>query len=150
VARGDSRGMGRVRVPLASSTVRWVAVAAVAGVILAASVARPTGVEPVAGPFGLVGADKYLHGSGYAVLALAFAYALAEREAGRVAVVAFLAATVFGVGVELVQLPLAYRTFSRWDAVANATGAAVVAVCWRPLRERVRFGPTAAETGAGS
>jgi len=135
--------MGRVRVPLAPSVVRWSFVAVVAGVILAASVVRPTGAGATLGPFGVLGVDKYLHAVGYAVLALALAYALADRDAGRVAVAVVLAAASFGLVVELVQLPLAYRTFSLADAAANATGAGVVALGWRPVWRRVQFGPGA-------
>jgi VanZ family protein len=92
----------------------------------------------------VLGIDKYLHFLGYAGFALVLAYALAGQSAGRIAVVVFLGAAGFGLFVELLQLPLAYRTFSLADAAANAAGATVVAVAWRPLRRRVRFRPVAA------
>lgn len=133
--------MTRVRVPLLPSKARWLVVALVAGGILLASVTRPTAVRRVTGPFGVLGIDKYLHFLGYAALALVLAYALAGRETERVAVTVFLAVVSFGLFVELLQLPIAYRTFSLADAVANAAGATAVAVGWRPLRRRVRFRP---------
>jgi VanZ family protein len=136
--------MARVRVPLLPASARWLIVALVAGGILVASVTRPTAVRRVTGPFGVLGVDKYLHFLAYAGFALVLAYALAGRTAERIAVVVFLAAVSFGLFVELLQLPLAYRTFSLADAAANATGATVVAVCWRPLRRRVRFRPVTA------
>ena len=137
--------MDRVRVPLASSVVRWSLVAVVAGTILAASVVRPTGAPAGPGPFGVFGMDKYLHFLAYAGLATALVYALVGTNTDRVAVVVFVAAVGFGLFVELLQLPLGYRTFSLADAAANAVGATVVTAGWRLARTRVRFRPVAVD-----
>jgi len=145
VARRRSRGMARARVPLLPAVARWLLVAVVAGVILYSSVTRPTAIRRVTGPFGVLGLDKYLHFLAYAGLATALVYALAGTSTERVAVVVFVAAVAFGLFVELLQLPIAYRTFSLADAATNAAGASVVAVGWRLARDRVRFRPVAVD-----
>ena len=137
--------MARLRVPLLPSSARWLLVALVAVGILYASLTRPTAVRRVTGPLGVLGLDKYLHFFGYAALALVLAYALAGNSPEYVAVAVFLGAAGFGLGVEFLQLPIAYRTFSLADAAANAAGATVVAVCWPVVRARVRFRPVAVE-----
>lgn len=136
----------RPRIPLFPPVVRWLAVALVAGVVLFASVTRPAGVGGALGPFGVLGIDKYLHALAYAALAGTLAYALADAPVERVAVVVFLAAVGFGLGVELVQSALPYRTFSLRDAAANAVGATLAAVLWRTFSRRVRFRPVGRET----
>jgi VanZ family protein len=133
--------MTRVRVPLLPTSARWFAVVAVAGVILAASVTRPAGAVGLTGPFGVLGIDKYLHFLAYAGLAATLVYALADSSVERVAVAVFVVAAGFGLIVECLQFPLAYRTFSLADAATNAFGATAVAVGWRAVRRRVRFRP---------
>lgn len=140
--------MNRVRVPLLPAIARWFVVAAVAAVILYSSVIRPAAFVHVTGPFGVLGLDKYLHFLAYAGLAAALVYALADSSVERVAIVVFLAAVAFGLFVELLQLPIPYRTFSLADAATNAVGATVVAVGWRLLRDRVRFRPVAVESSS--
>ncbi|MFB6143572.1 MAG: VanZ family protein [Halorientalis sp.] len=129
------------RLPLLPAPVRWAGVAAVATLILAASVTRPTGAAGTLGPLGLVGLDAYLHAAAYATLALALGYALADSRVERVAVVVAIAALGFGVGVELLQSALPYRTPSLSDVLANAVGAVAVALLWRALLRRVRLRP---------
>jgi hypothetical protein len=94
-----------------------------------------TGDVSLAGPLG-IGADKWLHATGYAVVA---GLAAASRDRGAVtasprrvfqfvAVVAVVAA--FGAGVEVAQSVVPGRTTSGADTVANAVGAAVGVACW--------------------
>ena len=134
---------------------RWAAVAVVAGGIFYASLlaAPDTGLPPL-GPLGTFGMDKWLHALAYAGLAGTLAVALAPgRTTGRatttmratttgrtttaglsavrVAVLALVLATGYGVGIEFVQAPLPKRYFSVVDMVANATGAVSGALGWR-------------------
>jgi len=129
------------RLPLLPASVRWAAVVLVAGTVLYASVTRPATGGRVLGPLGVLGLDKYLHALAYAALAGLLAYALADAPVERVAVVVFVAAVGFGVGIELVQSTLPYRTFSLRDVGANAVGATLAAALWRVLSRRVRFRP---------
>jgi VanZ family protein len=130
--------------PLASST-RWVrrlAPVAWAGFVLVASVIEPSGGAPSPPVLGLP-ADKVLHGLTYATLAAALAVGLAtveserlpgnvlrERPLGRVALLAVVVATAYGLAIEGVQFPIPYRTFDLLDALANAVGAVVGAAGW--------------------
>lgn len=84
----------------------------------------------LAGPFG-VGADKWVHAAGYAVVA-GLAAATRGPRRGLLALVAVIAVVAaVGVGVEVVQSVVPGRTTSTADAVANTVGAAVGVVCWR-------------------
>lgn len=105
----------------------WLPAIAVGGAILAASVVRVPGEpSPTPGPIGLT--DPF-HLVGYAALAVAVAVALPKhREPARgihVGAVAVAVATLFGVGIELVQAPIPWRSFAVADAAVNAVGAAV-------------------------
>jgi hypothetical protein len=110
------------------------------GVVLVGSLvpAPSTGDASLAGPFG-VGADKWVHAAGYAVVA-GLAAATRDRHgvtasprpvlrfAAVIAVVAAVAA--FGAGVEVAQSFVPGRTTSGADAVANTVGAAVGVASW--------------------
>jgi len=133
-------------VPLVPGPVRWLLVGLVAAGILAVSIVPTGAAGQTTGPLG-VGADKYLHALGYAVLALALTYAMAGWRPRIAAVAAFAVAVAFGLGVELVQFPLAYRRFSLLDLAANATGASAVALGWGVFGHRLRF--RRVETGHG-
>ena len=112
---------------------RWLAVVAVAGGILYASVLDPpaSGLTPL-GPLGLVGMDKWLHALAYAGLAGTLAVALAPRTpTSRVVVLAGLLSVGYGVGIEFVQAPLPERSFSLADVAADAVGAALGLLGWR-------------------
>jgi VanZ family protein len=128
-----------VRVPVLPRPVRYAGALGVAAVLLWASVIRPPATDPGGQPFVLFGVpgDKWLHAVAYAGLAGALAYArLAERR--DLLVVAFVA-VAYGLAIEGVQAPLAYRAFSLADAAANAVGATVGAALWtrvRPLAVR--------------
>lgn len=126
------------QLPVVERWIRWLAVAVVAVGILWASVTRPTAVRDVLGPLGIVGFDKWLHAVAYAVLAVVLGYALVEWDATVAAIGVLLAAMAFGLGVELLQSTIPYRTFSRWDLLANGVGATVVAVAWRAIAPRLR------------
>jgi VanZ family protein len=123
---------------------RWVAVVAVAGGILYASVLDPTdsGGLPPLGPLGLVGLDKWLHAVAYAGLAGVLAVALSPgRRFARAAVLAVVLAVGYGVALEFVQAPLPERYFSVADMAADAVGAVLAVLGLRVLvavADRVR------------
>lgn len=136
-------GMVEVHLPLASRPVRYGLVAAVAAVVLVSSVVE-TGATPTSpGPFGLVGMDKWSHALAYAGLAATLAYASVESQ-GRGRLVPVVSLTIaFGIGVELLQWPIPYRTASAADALADAVGACLLALGWWWLGRFARFVPTA-------
>ncbi|MFB6234178.1 MAG: VanZ family protein [Halopenitus sp.] len=123
---------------VASTRLRgWLPAIAVGVAILAASVVRVPD-EPTPNT-GLVGRTDLFHIAGYAALALVVAVTLSEnRELPRsIHVGAVAVATLFGVGIELVQAPIPWRSFAVADAVSNAVGAVVGAAvlgCWRRWR----------------
>lgn len=117
---------------------RWLVVAALAAVVLVASLV-PGGGGSFGSPFGFVAGDKWLHAVGYAVLAGAVTFA-----DGR-AVVGVLAAVAYGALVELLQLGVPYRSASALDAVANLVGAVVgAALLVAALGAYERYGGDAA------
>lgn len=139
-----------VRPPVSDSTslarvTRWarrVLPVAWAAFVLVASVTEPSGGPPSPPVFGLP-ADKVLHGLTYATLAAAVAVGLATpslraavgaplrgRSRRRVALLAVVVATAYGLAIEGVQYPIPYRTFDLLDAVANAVGAVIGAAGW--------------------
>lgn len=127
--------MGRTASRRVPASVRWLAVALVAGVILVASVLpRSTGVAPPAapGPVAPVGADKWLHALAYAGLAgaLLYAQAVTQRSPPWALALALAVAVGFGLAVELVQAPLPTRRFELLDVVANGAGAALTVAVW--------------------
>jgi VanZ family protein len=82
-----------------------------------------------------------LHVLGYGVFALALAYATldAGRTRRRLLFVVGAAMTL-GLGLELVQSTLPYRTFSYADMAANALGA-LVGLLWMAVESRVEYVP---------
>jgi VanZ family protein len=133
--------MVTVRVPLVSRSLRYGVVGFVAAVILVASVVEPGAATPSRGPFGLIGMDKWSHAVAYGTLTATLAYAAAvSGNWGRLAAVTCLA-VAFGIGVELVQWPIPYRTASVADVLADAVGACLLALCWWWLSRFVRFVP---------
>lgn len=119
---------------------RYALPVAVAAAIVLASVVDPAGggSRVAVGP---VGADKFVHATGYAVLTAALLVAgrpfEGRRRAG--AALAVVLATALGAGLEVVQATLPARTFSVGDAAANALGALAAALLWR-RRNRGRSG----------
>ncbi len=124
-----SRGL-----PVAPHPVRWAGVLACAGLILVASV-LDTGSGPQPTVFG-IGLSLYLHLVAYAGLAGAIGYALLGVDRRALAVAA-AGAVLFGVGVELVQAPIPYRTASTLDVLVNGLGAALGAAVWRAVAPMV-------------
>lgn len=126
---------------VASPRVRFGLVAVWALVLLYASVSDPSGT-PLArsGPLGLFGVDKWLHAGGYAVLAVLLAYALLPRwrDVRRGSIAALLLAGGYGLAMELLQAPLAYRSFDPLDATANVLGALAVVLAVALTREVIR------------
>ncbi|SDZ89302.1 VanZ like family protein [Haloplanus vescus] len=121
---------------VSSGTVRWALVVAVAALVFAASVVRPSGAaSTLPGASGLVSATGWLHAVAYATLAVLVANAL--RGDGRPDWVAlgagFALATAYGAGIELVQSTLAYRAFETADLLVNTVAAALSVVLWRIL-----------------
>jgi len=122
---------------LPARRVRIGAALVVALAVTVASLVPPGDGLSITGPLGVLGIDKWLHGIAYAGLAGTTAFALVEdvRVDVRLALRAGLGAILYGVGVELLQAALPYRTFSLLDAAANSVGAVVgVAVAVLVLR----------------
>jgi VanZ family protein len=51
----------------------------------------------------------------------------------------FVLATGFGLGIEVLQRGIPYRTFDPADVAVNAAGAALAVTGWKLLVRRVRF-----------
>lgn len=131
-----------VHLPLVPRSVRWLLVGAVLATILVFSVVRPPGMDRLAtGPFGVLPLSTWLHGVGYAGLAFVLAYALqhSPRPDWQVLCFVFAFAAGYGVGMELIQSTLAYRTFDTGDILVNAVAAALAVTGWKLLVQRVRF-----------
>ena len=134
--------MRRLRVPLIPNTARWIAVLAVAGIILYYSIQPGPGTQVFrTGPLGLFPYSDWLHFLAYACLAVMLAYALHDSRFPdwQVFVLVFVCAVGYGVLIELLQSQLPSRTFAIADMGVNAVGAAVAVVCWRVLVRYVRF-----------
>jgi len=132
----------RVHLPLAPRSVRWLFVTAVLAAILVSSVVRPPAAARAAlGPFGVLPLSTWLHGVGYAGLALVLAYALqtSPRPDWQILCAVFAFATAYGAGIELLQSTIAYRSFDTADILANAVAAALAVTGWKLLVRRVRF-----------
>lgn len=95
---------------------RWTVVGVLGVLVLAASLA-PGGGRALTGPLGIIGLDKWLHATAYAVLAAAVTFADGRATVGVASAVAY------GVLVELLQLGVPYRSASVLDAAANLVGA---------------------------
>lgn len=114
--------------------------ATIAASILVASVVRVPGNAP-ADP-GLVTLTDPFHLVGYAALAFALVNALATRRhvSPALLVSAVALATLYGVGIEVVQAPLPWRSLAAVDAAVNAVGAALGAVGFLAWHRRRRAG----------
>lgn len=73
-----------------------------------------------------------LHVLGYAVLSGTLAVALAgkDRADWQVLVVAVLGTVAYGGAIEVLQGPLAHRTFSHRDLLSNTAGAVAAGLSW--------------------
>jgi VanZ family protein len=117
----------------------WLPVALDAGLIFYFS-SIPQLVTPP-GPF----SDKHFHGGSYALLAALLVRALASGRVsgitGRVALGAFLLATLYGATDEFHQMFVDGRTASFADLAADAVGAAAAAgllLAWAIIRRQRR------------
>lgn len=116
-----------VSLPVLPRVVRVGGLIAVVSVIVYFSLLdTPTPPSGPPGPFW----DKQLHFVAYGALTVATAQATIEyRDLGWTRVLGVVAfAFAFGVGIELVQWPLAERYASVGDAAANAIGIALASV----------------------
>ena len=82
--------------------------------------------EPSVGRW-LVGADKWMHGTTFAILAVWFSGQYPRRSYWRIAVGLF----AFGLAIEACQRLVAYRTGDVFDMIANAVGILIgLSVAW--------------------
>lgn len=130
-------------VPLPSARTRWAAAAAVAAVVVGASlVPLPAGGGSV--PAGTdsvpAGSTVLAHVLGYAAVAAATAVALdGERRPAVVLGGAVVAAVGLGGVVEILQGVVPGRSPSALDAAANALGAVVAVVLYRAGHRVLQF-----------
>ena len=126
----------------------WLAVAVLAVVILVASVIPVPAATPRTDPTGSIDTTTLLHVAGYATLAAGGVVAVARErwprrrrprrvEISAVASIVGLVA-LFGVGTELLQATIPWRTFAVAEIGLNAASAAVgglLATMWfyRPV-----------------
>ncbi|WP_379813707.1 VanZ family protein [Halorientalis brevis] len=105
-------------------------------IVFGGSVVPPpsSGISP-AGPFGLVGADKWLHAATYAAFVVLVVYAL-WTVTPRLLVVAVVVASAYGAGLEVVQSFLPLRSFDLLDMLANVLGALLAGVVLWVLSRR--------------
>lgn len=128
--------MRRFTVPLLARRARWLAVLAVAVVILSGSVVHVPQAVTSATPWW----DELAHLVAYATFATVLAYATAHWRAHpyRRAALVVGVAVGFGVAIEFVQAPLPYRQYSPADMLVNVVGALLVSL-WFLLERRVRY-----------
>lgn len=103
----------------------WVVVVVGASVVDPAVVLGPSGSG---GPLAVAGIDAFVlaHLVAYGVLGwLVVAAFGSDAGVHRAVIAAAVVATAVGVGVELLQAPLAARTASATDTLVNAVGAVV-------------------------
>ncbi|MDY7081377.1 MAG: VanZ family protein [Halobacteria archaeon] len=135
-----------ISVPVLPRWLRWSSVAFVAGAIFYLSVIdlSQTGVPSESFVFDLIWAtiqipaDKVYHVIAYAGLAATLAYATIDIKYGYwyVALGVVLLTAIYGVGIEVVQSTVSYRSFDVADILTNALGASTVSV-WYVGREYV-------------
>ncbi|WP_330630109.1 VanZ family protein [Halocatena halophila] len=147
--------MPSIQLRLLSDRTRYAMVAVVAVLILVFSLSHtPVPMEDqtefcrqpgviclTEGPFGLVDADKWVHGFSYAGLTAVLAYAVVapaeppiRRRLGWVGIVA----VSYGLLIELLQWPTA-RELDPFDGLANTVGVLIVATLWWLTRSHVGF-----------
>lgn len=114
--------------PVAPRPLRYAGVLACAAVVLYGSVTAPGDGDPLR-LFG-IGIAVYLHLVAYAGLTGAVGYALLAADR-RALLLAAGVATLYGLGVELLQGTLPYRSMAATDVLLNAAGAAAGAALWR-------------------
>lgn len=132
----------RVPLPLFPRWLRWLGVVAVGVVIFSLSVLTIPPEQPILEPPELVPLDKWRHFLAYAAFGWSLAYATTDWDwhPARLAVLVFGVTVTYGVGIELLQAPLAERYFSVGDAYANALGG-VLALSWFVVRRWLALVP---------
>ncbi len=120
------------RPPVASTSIRYAGVVALAAAILYASIIEPGGVPRT---FLGVGVTVYLHLAAYGGLSAALGYAVLAADRRTLLGVA-LVATAYGACIELLQGTIPHRTMAGSDVIVNAVGAAIGAGLWRVLAPR--------------
>lgn len=124
-------------------TIPWARLTALYGAaIVLASISPGIGPSPDStGPFGLLGADVWLHGVSFAVLGVMSMRSLRPRTI-RTALTLLVGLIVMGGAIEVVQHWIPGRTTELSDALADGVGAAIgIVLPWsfRRYRERSRF-----------
>ncbi|GGJ01070.1 hypothetical protein GCM10008995_08680 [Halobellus salinus] len=110
------------------AAVAWTLVIVAASLVDPAAILKPLGASRTAGAGGTGGAAAFAtaHLVAYGVLAWLLGDGLDPNTDGfRAVVTAIAVATAVGVGVELLQAPVAARTAGAPDALVNAVGATV-------------------------
>jgi len=118
--------------PLLSRRSRWALVAVVAvGILIAAVIRAGSGVARL-GPLGILRRDLWLHALAYLALELAVIGALGARDrVSRLLLIGSCCAVfAYGIGIELLQLAVPYRSFSTADLAANGAGILSAVVVW--------------------
>ena len=99
-------------------------------VVIASVMKAPADPFAELGPLGLFGVDKWIHVGSYALLTFLLAYAyLANRV--RVLVLVATISVLLGVGVELIQGTVPWRTMEFADVLANSVGTVIALALWR-------------------
>ena len=131
--------MRRLPLPLLPPWVRWVGVAAVAGLIFYLSVVTAPPEQPVVDPPDWIPLDKWRHFLAYAAFGGSLAYATADWDWPRWRLVALVVgvAVLYGLGIEAIQGMLPERYFGLGDATANAIGGLLV-LPWFAVRPYLR------------
>ncbi|QLD86884.1 VanZ family protein [Natronomonas halophila] len=114
--------------PVAPRPLRYAGVLACAVVILYASVTAVDDGVPTT-LFG-IGTTVYLHVIAYAGFTGAIGYARLSADR-RVLLLAAGLSTLYGIGIELLQGTIPYRTMTLLDVGINAFGALLGATLWR-------------------
>lgn len=117
---------------------RWFGVTATAILLLVGSVIPlPPRHNPDFGPYG---PDKFLHLFGHAGLAAALVAAFDDNGTSfRVAVIAVVLSTVYGIGTELLQEAIPGREFERGDVIAGLFGSLIGVGSWHCFARRTRY-----------
>lgn len=136
----------RAPFPLFPRWLRWLGVVTVGVVIFSLSVLTVPPEQAVVEPPDLVPLDKWRHFLAYAAFGGSLAYATTDWDwsTARLVVLVFGVTVTYGVGIELLQAPLADRYASVGDAYANALGG-VLALPWFVVRRWLAFVPVKKE-----
>ena len=113
-------------------------------VVLASMMHAPASVFAGTGPFDLVSVDKWIHFGSYAMVGMLIAYATSARTLAVFVAIAVVTICL-GIGVELIQSTIPWRTMEAVDVVANTTGTVVGIAMWRIASWRISF-PTPRES----